>query len=125
MVGERYGISEQTVLKWRHRDSVEDCNYTPHRLQTTLSPDQESVAVSLRKTLLVSLNDLLAVVQELLNPHVSRSGLDRCRRRHEGGNLRDLKVKEAKPKHSAFMAYKPGYLHVDVKYLPHPLGTFS
>ncbi len=36
MVGERYGISEQTVLKWRHRDSVEDRSHTPHRLQTTL-----------------------------------------------------------------------------------------
>jgi hypothetical protein len=40
------------------------------------------------------------------------------------GNLRDLKVKEAKPKHSAFKAYEPGYLHIDVKYLQHPLGTF-
>ncbi len=34
------------------------------------------------------------------------------------GNLRDLKVKEAKPKRSVFMAYEPGYLHIDVKYLP-------
>jgi hypothetical protein len=34
------------------------------------------------------------------------------------GNLRDLKVKAAKPKHSAFKAYEPGYLHIDVKYLP-------
>ncbi|MFT6287114.1 MAG: transposase InsO family protein [Alcanivorax sp.] len=34
------------------------------------------------------------------------------------GNLRDLKVKEAKPKHSAFRACEPGYLHIDVKYLP-------
>ena len=32
----------------------------------------------LRKTLLVSLDDLLAVVREFLNPQVSRSGLDRC-----------------------------------------------
>jgi hypothetical protein len=125
MVGVRYGISEQTVLKWRHSDSVEDRSHTPHRLQTTLSPFQESVAVALLKTLLVSLDDLLAVVQELLNPHVSRSGLDRCLRRHGVGNLRDLKVKEAKPKRSVFMAYKPGYLHIDVKYLPHPLWTFS
>ena len=124
MVGERYGISEQTVLKWRQRDSVEDRSHTPHRLQTTLSPAQESVAVALRKTLLVSLDDLLAVVREFLNPNVSRSGLDRCLRRHGVGNLRDLKVKEAKPKHSAFKAYEPGYLHIDVKYLPHPLGTF-
>jgi hypothetical protein len=62
----------------------------------------------------VSLDDLLAVVREVLNPNVSRSGLDRCLRRHGVGNLRDLKVKEAKPKHSAFKAYEPGYLHIDV-----------
>jgi transposase-like protein len=65
MVGERFGISEQTVLKWRHRDSVEDRSHTPHRLQTTLTPAQEVVAVALRKTLLVSLDDLLAVVPPL------------------------------------------------------------
>ena len=109
-VGERYGISEQTVLKWRHRDNVEDRSHTPHRLQTTLTPAQEAVAVSLRKTLLISLDDLLAVVREFLNPNASRSGLDRCLRRHGVGNLRALKVKEAKPKHSAFKAYEPGYL---------------
>ena len=40
------------------------------------------MAVVLRKTLLVSLDDLLAVVREFLNPEVSRSGLDRCLRRH-------------------------------------------
>ena len=51
MVSECYGISEKTVLKWSHRDSVEDRSHTPHRLQTTLSPAQESVVVALRKTL--------------------------------------------------------------------------
>jgi hypothetical protein len=34
------------------------------------------VAVALRATLLVSLDDLLAVVREFLNPNVSRSGLE-------------------------------------------------
>ncbi|CUH39447.1 Integrase core domain protein [Jannaschia seosinensis] len=66
----------------------------------------------------MSLDDLLAVVREFLNPNASRSGLDRCLRRHGVGNLRDLKAKAAKPKHSAFKAYEPGYLHIDVKYLP-------
>jgi len=46
-----------------------------------LTPAQEAVAVVLRKTLLVSVDDLLAVVREFLNPDVSRSGLDRCLRR--------------------------------------------
>jgi hypothetical protein len=47
----------------------------------TLTPAQEAVAVALRKALLISLDDLLAVVREFLNPNVSRSGLDRCLRR--------------------------------------------
>ena len=88
-----------------------------------MTPAQEAVAVALRTTLLVSLDDLLAVVREFLNPNASRSGLDRCLRRHGVGNLRDLKDKAPRPKHSAFKAYEPGYIHIDVKYLPHPLGT--
>jgi len=100
-----------------------DHSHTPHRLQTTLTPAQGAVAVALRRALLVSIDDLLAVVREFLNPEVSRSGLDRCLRRHGVGNLRDLKTKSTRPKHKAFKAYEPGYLHVDVKYLPHLLGS--
>jgi transposase-like protein len=118
VLAERFGVTPQTVYKWRKRDSVEDRSHTPHRLQTTLTPAQEAVAVALRKTLLVSLDDLLAVVREFLNPNVSRSGLDRCLRRHGVGNLRDLQAKEVRSKHSAFKAYEPGYIHIDVKYLP-------
>ncbi len=118
VLAERFGVTPQTIYKWRKRDTVEDRSHTPHRLQTTLTPAQEVVAVALRKALLISLDDLLAVVREFLNPHVSRSGLDRCLRRHGVGNLRDLKVKSARPKHSGFKAYEPGYIHIDVKYLP-------
>jgi hypothetical protein len=61
IVADRHGTSKQTVWKWRKRDGAEDRSHTPHRLQTTLTPAQEAVAVALRKTLLVSLDDLLAV----------------------------------------------------------------
>jgi transposase-like protein len=102
-LAERHGTTEQTVWKWRKRDRVHDRSHTlPHRLQTTLTPAQEAVAVALRKMLLVSLDNLLAVVCEFLNPNVSRSGLDRCLRRHGVGRLRDLKAKDDKPKHSGF-----------------------
>ena len=60
MVAERYGISDQAVRKWRKRDSVNGLSHTPHRLQTTLSPAQEAVAVALRTTLLLPMDDLLA-----------------------------------------------------------------
>ena len=84
LLAERHGTTGQTVWKWRKRDSVEDRSHTPHRFKTTLTPAQEAVAVALRKALLISLDDVLAVVREFLNPDVSRSGLDRCLRRHEG-----------------------------------------
>ena len=103
-LAERFRITAQTIYKWRKRDSVEDRSHTPHRLQTTLTPAQEAAAVALRKTLLFSLDDLLAVVREFLNPNASRSGLDRCLRRHGVGNLRDLTANEQKPKHSIFKA---------------------
>lgn len=50
-VAEHYGSSEQTVWKWRGRDDVHDRSHTPYRLQTTLMPAQEAVAVALRKAL--------------------------------------------------------------------------
>lgn len=87
---ERFGTIEPTVYKWRHRGSVHDISHTPHRLQTTLTPAHEAVGVALRTTLLLSIDDLVAVVREFSNPQVSRSGLDRCLRRHGVGYLRDL-----------------------------------
>ena len=50
-------------------------------LQTTLTPPQEAVAVALRTSLLLPVDDLLVVGRAFLNPNVSRSGLDRCLRR--------------------------------------------
>jgi transposase-like protein len=122
VLAERFGTTQQTIWKWRKRDNVQDRSHTPHRLQTTLTPAQEAVAVSLRTSLLLPLDDLLAVVREFLNPDVSRSGLDRCLRRHGVSNLRDLKEKAPRPAHKPFKAYEPGFMHIDVKYLPHLLG---
>ena len=118
----RFGVSEQTVYKWRKRTSFHDRSHTAHRLQTTLTPAQEAIAVELRKTLLLPLDDLLAVVREFLCPEVSRSGLDRCLRRHGVGNLRSLLPGDPKPSVKAFKAYEPGFLHVDIKYLPQMPG---
>lgn len=114
----QYHLARATVQKWRRRDTVEDASHRPHRLQTTLTPAQEAIVVYLRQSLLLSLDDLLAVTREFLNPAVSRSGLDRCLRRHGVANLNALRpAPEAKPV-KAFKAYEPGFIHIDVKYLP-------
>ena len=119
-LAKKFGISRTTVRRWKKRDSVEDRSHRPHRMKTTLTPEQETIVVELRKTLLLSLDDLLNVVREFINPKVSRSGLDRCLRRHGVSNLKDLVPKDEKgePKKKNFKDYEPGYVHVDVKYLP-------
>ena len=81
------GVSEDTIRRWKRRDGVADGSHTPHRLQTTLTQAQEVVVVELRKTLLLPLDDLLVVTREFIHPEVSRSGLDRCLRRHGVSNL--------------------------------------
>lgn len=118
VLAQRHGITEQTVYKWKKRDSVHDRSHTAHHLQTQLTPAQEIVVVHLRRALLLPLDDLLAVTREFICETVSRSGLDRCLRRHGVGNLHALKPAEPAQPHKAFKSYEPGYLHVDVKYLP-------
>ena len=105
----RYGVSEETARKWKRRDSVQDLSATPHNLQTTLTAAQEAVVVQLRRLLLLPLDDLLAVTREFLNPDVSRSGLDRCLRRHGVSNLKALLPKTPAEPRKTFKAYEPGF----------------
>ena len=106
VLAKRYGITKQTVNNWKHRKSVADLSHTSHRLQTQLSPAQEVVVVHLRSSLLLPLDDLLAVTREFICDTVSRSGLNRCLRRHGVGNLNALKPKEPQPTHKALCAHR-------------------
>ena len=120
VLAERYNVTEATARKWRDRQDVQDRSHRPHKLSTTLSAAQELLAVELRRTLLLPLDDLLVVIREFINPDVSRSGLDRCLRRHGVSDLKSLQPAiegPAKPL-KTFKDYEPGFLHIDIKYLP-------
>ena len=114
-----YHLNRATVRQWRRRDNGQDASHRPHRIHATLSPVQEPV-VTLRRTLLLPLDDLLAVTREFIHPEVSRSGLDRCRRRHGVSRLSALIPQpdgEVKPV-KTFKDDAPGFVHVDVAVLP-------
>ena len=119
-LAEKYNISRPTAKKWKNRDSVNDKSHRPHKIQSSLSEIQEAIVITIRTTLLLPLDDLLAITREFILPDLSRSALDRCLRRHGVSNLRSLQPKEDKeptPKKS-FKDYEPGFVHIDVKYLP-------
>jgi transposase InsO family protein len=88
---------------------------------------QKAIAVERRRTLLLPLDDLLAVarplrvVREFIHPQASRSDLDRCLRRHGVSNLQQLRAEQSGEEPApvkTFKDYEPGFIHVDIKYLP-------
>jgi hypothetical protein len=118
LIGKRHWRAERTGWKWRKRARHKDRCHMPHRLQNALTNATQSVAETLRKTLLISLDDLLASVRECLNLKASRSGQDRSHRRWGAGNLRSLQAMGASLKHSASKAFEADSRHIEVKCLP-------
>lgn len=128
-LAQQYNVTPQTVRKWQRREGVHDLPHTPHTLKTTLSEGEEWIVVELRKTLLLSLDDLTFIAKTYINPRASRSGIGRCLRRHGISNLSVLKKAlygEESPPKKSFKDYEPGYIHIDIKYLPRmPEGAAS
>ena len=119
VLAKRFNLAPNTVRKWQARTDFNDRSHTAHNLQTTLNSAQEHIVIYLRKKLLLPLDDLLNVTHEFLCPEVSRSGLNRCLRRHGVGNLREMtRTSDGKPKHQRFKDYPIGYVHIDIKCLP-------
>jgi transposase InsO family protein len=73
-----------------------------------------------------SKDDLLVVTRRFINPDVSRSGLNRLLQREGLASLHTLRATRAKDKEESdpiakkkgFKTYAPGFLPIDIKYLP-------
>jgi transposase InsO family protein len=116
-----FNITRATAAKWLKRDDVQDLSHRAHTLHTTLSTAQELVVLSLRQTLYLPLDDLLYITRQYINPEVSRSGIARLLKREGMARLEDVIPKaegETITAKKTFKDYEPGFLHVDIKYLP-------
>ena len=114
-----FNVSRATIIKWQGRDSTAD---RPHHLHTALTPIQEEIVVALRRPLLLPVDDLRVVVREFIKPDMIRSCLIRLLTRYQANRLQDPYAEQSEAaeggKVKTFKDYEPGYLHVDIKYLP-------
>ncbi|WP_457572188.1 IS481 family transposase [Desulfovulcanus sp.] len=119
-LAQKYGISRATVRKWKKRDFNHDASSKPRNMRTSLTPEQEHIVLELRQTFLLPIDDLLVIVREFLKPDMTKSSLYRLLKRHNMHRLSELIPQEEnssrQPK--SFKDYEPGFVHVDVKYLP-------
>ncbi len=94
----RYHPSKPTVRQWRRRAETADRAHGPQRWPTTRSAPQEAIMVALRQMLLLPLDDRLAVPGAGVGAGVSRSGLDRGRRRSGVSDRAVRRPQEATPR---------------------------
>ena len=57
---------------------MQDRSHRPTKLSTTLTPAQGELVVELLRTLLLPLDDQLAITHEFINTKAFRPRLDRC-----------------------------------------------
>jgi len=110
-LAKRYGINPKTVLKWKHRKSEEDAPSGAPSRSKSLTAEEEAVVISFRKHTLLSLDDCFYTLKKII-PHLSRSCLYRCFKRHGMGKLPVEEQPKAQKK--KFKTYPPGYVHVDI-----------
>lgn len=117
---ERYNLSKSTVEKWKKREDLKDKSSRPHNLRTVLTEVDEWIICEVRKSTLLPIDDLLNVMKEFV-PVLTRSNLYRCLKRNQLDKLEELlPVDEVdnKDETKPFKNYEPGYVHIDIKFLP-------
>jgi len=107
------GVNETTVRRWKTRPDTADRASTPHRIATSFSTEEEVIALDLRRSLGLSLDDALEVLHRCLRPDLSRAALHRLWRRHGIA----ARPKPEQIPHGSFAPEPFGYLHADLKHL--------
>lgn len=119
VVAKRYGISGETVRKWRKRGEhdCQDRSSRPKRLPWRVTEEERAIICAMRQTTGFPLDDLTFVLRNFL-PHLNRDNIYRVLRA-EGLNRRPSKPSMLPAKgQGKFREYDLGYVHIDVKHLP-------
>ena len=109
----KYNTSEVTISKWKNRIILADKSSRPDNINYALNGIEQALAISLRRSTWLPLDEIWEALLNV-NPKITRSSVYRlfCR-----AAINKVPQKE-KEKAKKFKEYEPGYLHIDVTYLP-------
>lgn len=109
----KYNVNIKTISKWRNREFLEDKSSRPDNINYTLTPlDKELIRV-VRTLTWMELDDLTDTIADVI-PKANRSNVYRTLKAFDISRV----PVEQKAKAKKFKEYEPGYLHIDVTYLP-------
>lgn len=108
-----YNVSNKTIVKWKQRENFNDKSSRPNRIKYALGELEMIIALELRTITWWPL-DVICEAISTEAPEKIRSAVYRTFVREGVNKL----PKAEKEKAKKFKEYEPGYLHVDVTYLP-------
>jgi transposase InsO family protein len=117
-LSQRFEITKKTVSKWKNRTDVIDKSSRPHTIQRSLTELEREIIRVVRTLTWMELDDLVESVLPTI-PKANRSNVYRTLKYYEVNRVPEEKKEQAKK----FKEYEPGYLHVDVTYLPKLKGV--
>ena len=112
-LADQFNTSVNTISKWRERDFINDVTSRPKTIVYALTVLEKALVVSIRKASWISLGE----IHEMMlthNPNISQSSVYRCLVAFGINKV----PQEQKEKACKFKEYQPGFLHIDVTYLP-------
>ncbi len=112
-LSERFEIDEKTVSKWKNRDHLVDKSSRPHTIKRSLTDIEREIIRVVRTLSWIELDDLVDSALPSI-PKANRSNVYRTLRAFDISRVPEEKKEQAKK----FKEYEPGYLHIDVTYLP-------
>lgn len=112
-ISKRFEISKNTVSKWKKRTVFADKSSRPHNIEYSLSYEEKVLLIHIRKTTWWALDEIV----ELFYGNDSKSKRSAVSRVFVAEGVSKL-PEEEKEKAKKFKEYSPGFLHLDVTYLP-------
>ncbi|CCD01014.1 integrase-like protein [Azospirillum brasilense] len=126
VLAKRYGVSTETIRKWRKRGSedIQDHSSRPQHLRWRATEEERAIVCELRRSTGFPLDDLTFTVRHFL-PHLNRDAIYRILKAEGLGRLPDRPTDAPKKGTKHFKEYALGFLHIDIKHLPklHVIGS--
>ncbi len=108
-----YNVNVKTIAKHKNRDFLNDKSSRPKRIHYALTPLEKELIKVVRTMTWMELDDLADTIVDII-PNANRSNAYRTLKAFDINRV----PQEQKEKAKKFKEYEPGYLHIDVTYLP-------